>query len=82
MINILKEGKIENFKPELIKYKDKCDNCGCIFEFQEEDVKALPDHYYFKEVYAANCPETQYIICPFCNSDIYYRNYSYMQLRV
>ena len=53
MFNIIKEGKLTE---KHIIYKDTCDNCGCIYEFESSDVatEKTPDGYSFWE-------------CPYCH---------------
>ena len=59
-IKIIKEGKTENF------IKTICPNCGCEFEYEQEDVKvdssvcltAYPSQY------------STYVICPCCGKHL------------
>ena len=65
MIKILKDG----VKPKTIKviYKTSCQHCGCIFEFETEDIKSQERH-----------PGGNITVeCPCCHKDITQPSYKY-----
>ena len=59
MIKIIKKGT---------KQLATCDKCGCIFSYEEEDIKHLENHngeYSF--VNGTKHGYKKYVICPQCN---------------
>ncbi len=64
-IKILKPGKK---KKEV--FKKTCEKCGCVFEFEEEDLTT--DYSFCLTSYPAQYH--RYIICPCCRNRIYHDN--------
>ena len=65
-IKIIKEGK----KKEKEIFKKTCEKCGCIFEFEEEDLHI--DYRLCLTTYPSQYQ--RYIICPCCGNRIYHDN--------
>lgn len=65
MIKILKEGKKP--KPTKVIYKTTCSNCGCVFEFEVEDIKYQEKHLNGKMT----------VECPCCHIDITQPSFNY-----
>lgn len=57
MVTIIKYGT---------KYKKTCDNCGCLFSYEDEDIDA---HYEWL------VPIKETIECPQCRNDILLRTF-------
>ena len=57
MIKIIIQGRII--------HKEKCERCGCVFEFDARDV--TKENQYDKGI---KCAEWYSINCPFCNHEI------------
>lgn len=61
MIKIIKRGT---------RQQATCDKCGCIFSYEEEDIKHLENHngeYRFYD--GTKHGYKNYVICPQCNND-------------
>lgn len=54
MIKIIKPGFIKSNT-----YETTCTKCGCIFEYQKEDVERGPQQDYYEDVK-----------CPYCKEDV------------
>lgn len=65
-IKIIKEGK----KKEKEIFKKTCEECGCVFEFEEEDLTT--DYNFCLTSYPPQYH--RYIICPCCGNRIYHDN--------
>jgi Fe2+ or Zn2+ uptake regulation protein len=62
MIKIIKKGT---------RQQATCDKCGCIFSYEEEDIKHLENHngeYHF--INGTRHGYKNYVICPQCNNDL------------
>ena len=60
MIKIIKRGT---------RQQATCDKCGCIFSYEEEDVKHLETHNGERDFYdGIKHGYKNYVICPQCNN--------------
>lgn len=64
MVTIFKHGK--KFIKQ--KYKTKC-ACGCIFEFNEEDIQL---GFYSKK---------EYVVCPECSFNVYNERFKWKKIK-
>ena len=59
MIKIIEYGTIK---------KQRCNNCGCLFSYEEEDVKERTINDSFNSLGGVYC--TNYVVCPQCKKSI------------
>ena len=61
MIKIIKEGK---------RQVKECPNCGCIFSYENEDIKGYSSSSSKDGISISYYCSKEYIKCPQCNSEV------------